>query len=198
MDIVFDIGNVICEWDPHRLVDKLFSSEIERIEAIEYIIKHEDWLMLDKGVLSLEEAISRANDRCFLGVEKIRKVFEETPKSLIPFQETVNLIMDLSEKGYQLYILSNMHKHTFEYLSTAMDIWRYFSGIVISCYVKAIKPEPKIFEYLIKTYHLIPENTVFIDDLRDNIESAKTFGLNTIHVQSPSQVKKELYRIIGI
>ncbi|MBU0769120.1 MAG: HAD family phosphatase [Proteobacteria bacterium] len=198
MDIVFDIGNVILEWNPQKLLDSLFSCKTENKEAMENIIAHEDWQMLDKGTLSLEEAISRANDRCHIGVNKIRKLFEETPKSLIPIQETVDVIMELSEKGYSLYVLSNMHKHSFEYLSGAYDIWKHFSGIVISSHIKSIKPEPEIFEYLIGTYNLIPRNTVFLDDLKCNIAIAKKFGLNTIHVKNASQSKEELYQMIGI
>jgi putative hydrolase of the HAD superfamily len=198
MDIVFDIGNVILEWNPQKLVDSLFSCKTESKEAIENIIAHEDWQMLDKGPLSLEEAISRANDRCSIKVSKIRKLFEETPKSLIPIQETVDVIMELSEKGYSLYVLSNMHKYSFEYLSVTYDIWRYFSGIVISSHIKSIKPEPEIFEYLVGTYNLIPRNTVFLDDLKCNIEAAKKIGLNTIHVKNASQSKEELYQMIGI
>jgi putative hydrolase of the HAD superfamily len=198
MDIVFDIGNVILEWNPQKLVDSLFSCKTESKEAIENIIAHEDWQMLDKGTLSLEEAISRANDRCSIKVSKIRKLFEETPKSLIPIQETVDVIMELSEKGYSLYVLSNMHKYSFEYLSVTYDIWRYFSGIVISSHIKSIKPEPEIFEYLVGTYNLIPRNTVFLDDLKCNIEAAKKIGLNTIHVKNASQSKEELYQMIGI
>jgi len=198
MDIVFDIGNVILEWNPQKLLDSLFSCKTENKEAMENIIAHEDWQMLDKGTLSLEEAISRANDRCHIGVNKIRKLFEETPKSLIPIQETVDVIMELSEKGYSLYVLSNMHKHSFEYLSGAYDIWKHFSGIVISSHIKSIKPEPEIFEYLIGTYNLIPRNTVFLDDLKCNIATAKKFGLNAIHVKNASQSKEELYQMIGI
>ena len=198
MDIVFDIGNVIFEWNPQKLVGSIFSCKTESKEAIENIIDHEDWQMLDKGTLSLEKAISRANNRCNIGVDKIRKLFEETPKSLIPIQETINVIMELAEKGFSLYVLSNMHDHSFEYLSAAHDIWRKFSGIVISSHIQSIKPEPAIFEHLIDTYNLIPRNTVFLDDLKNNIEAAKKLGLNTIHVKNASQSKEELYQMIGI
>ena len=91
-----------------------------------------------------------------------------------------------------------MHKHSFEYLSKTYDIWRHFSGIVISSHIKSIKPEPEIFEYLIGTYNLIPRNTVFIDDLKCNIDAAKKFELNTIHVKNASKITEELYQMIGI
>jgi putative hydrolase of the HAD superfamily len=198
MDIVFDIGNVIFEWNPQKLVDSLFKFKTENKEAMENIIDHEDWQMLDKGTLSLEEAIARANDRCNIDVNKIRKLFEETPKSLKPIQDTIDIIMELSEKGYNLYVLSNMHKHSYEYLSETYNIWRHFSGIVISSHIKSIKPEPEIFEYLIGTYNLIPRNTVFIDDLKCNIDAAKKFELNTIHVKNASKITEELYQMIGI
>ena len=198
MDIVFDIGNVILEWNPQKLLNSLFVCKTESKEAMENIIAHDDWQMLDKGTLSLEEAISRANDRCKIGVNKIRKLFEETPKSLKLIQDTVDAIMELSGKGYSLYVLSNMHEHSFEYLSKTYDIWRHFSGIVISSHIKSIKPEPEIFEYLIDTYNLIPRNTVFLDDLKCNIDAAKKIGLNTIHVKNASKIKDEIYQMIGI
>jgi len=198
MDIVFDIGNVIFEWNPQKLLDSLFVCKTESKEAMENIIAHDDWQMLDKGTLSLEESISRAKDRCNIGVNKIRKLFEETPKSLKLIQDTVDTIMELSGKGYNLYVLSNMHKHSFEYLSKTYDIWRHFSGIVISSHIKSIKPEPEIFEYLIGTYNLIPRNTVFLDDLKCNVDAAKKFGLNTIHVKNASKIKDEIYQMIGI
>jgi hypothetical protein len=69
---------------------------------------------------------------------------------------------------------------------------------VISSHIKSIKPEPEIFEYLIGTYNLIPRNTVFLDDLKCNIDAAKKFGLNTIHVKNASKIKEELYQMIGI
>ncbi|MBK8981061.1 MAG: HAD-IA family hydrolase [Ignavibacteria bacterium] len=50
--------------------------------------------------------------------------------------------------------------------------------------VKSVKPDKKIFMYLLNKYNLLPEETLFIDDLKANILSAKTHGLNTIHYNS--------------
>ena len=197
-DIVFDIGNVICEWNAQKLVAGLYPGEGERREAIEHIISHEDWEMLDKGVLSLEEAIIRADGRCSLGVGKIQRLFEETPKSLRPFPEAIDVIRALNAGGYRLYVLSNMHRHGFEYLSKALDIWRYFSGIVISSHVKSIKPEAAIFEYLIDTYGLVPERAVFLDDLRSNVDAARRLGFHAIHVRHAKQIKRPLFRKLGL
>jgi len=197
-DIVFDIGNVICEWNAQKLVAGLFTSKADRRAAIEHIICHKDWELLDKGVLSLAAAIARADGRCSLGVENIRRLFEETPKSLRPFPETIDVIRTLNAKGYRLHVLSNMHRHGFEYLSGALDIWRYFSGIVISSHVKSIKPEAAIFEYLINTYGLVPKRAVFLDDLRVNVEAARRLGFQAIEVRQAGQIRRALFRKLGL
>ena len=198
MDVVFDIGNVLFEWNPQEIVKSLFTSETEQQEALQHIIYHLDWHMLDKGVLTLEDAKSRANERCSLGIYKVIKLFAETPRHLFPIQEMFNVVEDLSRRGYRLYVLSNMHRHGFDYLSTAYDIWQHFTGIVISSHIKASKPEPEIYEHLIRTYDLTPGNTVFLDDNQPNIDAAISFGLNAILVQDPSQGKDELYQMLGI
>lgn len=197
-DIVFDIGNVICEWNAQKLVADLYAGEAERRAAIEHIICHKDWELLDKGILSLEAAIARADSRCSLGVEKIQKLFEETPKSLHPFPEAIDVIRTLNAQGYRLYVLSNMHRHGFEYLSGALDIWRYFSGIVISSHVKSIKPEAAIFEHLINTYGLVPERSVFLDDQRVNVEAARRLGFRAIQVRQAGQIRKALFHKLGL
>ena len=56
----------------------------------------------------------------------------------------------------------------------------------------------EILEHLINTYSLTPNKTVFLDDMQYNIEAAEKFGLETLLVKNPLQMRKELYTIIGI
>ena len=53
------------------------------------VILHYDWQTLDKGTMTLEEAISRADKRCTLGVSRITRVYEETARHLFPIKETI-------------------------------------------------------------------------------------------------------------
>ena len=54
------------------------------------------------------------------------------------------------------------------------------------------KPELGIYDYLITKFRLIPSECVFIDDLTENITSAKRILINGIHYTSSNQLKKEL------
>lgn len=191
-NIVFDIGNVICEWNPQKLVNSVFPDEADRINALENIIGHHDWLMLDKGTLRLEEAIPRAARRCCFDRQQVARLFEETPKSLVPFPETVATLSTLKKRHFNLFVLSNMHDYAFAYLLSEHSFWDKFTGIVISSSIKTIKPEPKIFRYLLKHHNLVAEETLFLDDMEINIQAAGTHGIQTILVKDPATIKKTL------
>jgi putative hydrolase of the HAD superfamily len=71
----------------------------------------------------------------------------------------------------------------------------YVDGGVISYEVKAIKPEPVIYQTLIDNYGINPTEAVFLDDLLINLEGAKPFGFHTIQVKNHEQTLEELRRL---
>lgn len=192
MNIVFDIGNVICEWNAEKLVNNVFPDKKDQKKALTDIIGHADWLNLDRGTLTIEEAIPRACNRTQISEELVRKLYDETPRSLLPFPETIKLIQEFQKKGHSLYVLSNMHRHAYEYLISTYDFWNCFSGIVISSHIQTIKPEAAIYEYLINTQKLVPNDTIFLDDLECNLTAARKFGIRTIQVTSPARIRQDL------
>ena len=68
-------------------------------------------------------------------------------------------------------------------------------GKIISYEVKTIKPEPAIYQALLDTYPILPDESVFLDDRKENIEGAKNFGFHTILFTQPDQAKEELRRM---
>ena len=196
MNIVFDIGNVICEWNAKKLVRSVFRDEDEQQKALQDIIGHADWLSLDRGSISLEDAAARAVSRTNIQAEKVWKLYRDTPPSLVPFPQTLSLINDLKNQGHNLYVLSNMHRHAYEYLIATYDFWSNFSGIVISSHIESIKPEPEIYKYLLTTWSLRPEDTIFLDDLPTNLATADRLGIQTILVDSPHMIRPALAAVI--
>ena len=197
MDIIFDIGNVICEWNPQRLIGEIFSTKDEHKQAMGSIIEHHDWKELDKGTISLDQAIARASKRCSLDPIKIAELYHNTPASLLPITKMTQLIRELGQNENRLFVLSNMQESCWNHLSTEYDFWSYFSGIVVSYQIHLIKPDAMIFEHIISQYDLVPQNTLFLDDMHDNIETAVQFGFKTIHVRDIEQSINELYQLMG-
>lgn len=196
MNVILDIGNVICEWNPKKLVASVFSQERERQQALDHIIGHKDWLELDKGTIDLAEAVESASKRCSLSKKKIEMLYQKTPNSLVPVPSMMEAIHDLASCNTALYILSNMQRHSWEHLSTAYDFWRCFRGIVVSYKIKLVKPDTAIFKYISDRYELDPKNTLFLDDSMENIVAATTFGMKAIQVPEPGIGAQVLYRAL--
>jgi HAD superfamily hydrolase (TIGR01509 family) len=55
-----------------------------------------------------------------------------------------------------------------------------------------VKPEIPIYEHLLATYGLTPAETVFIDDLSENLTAASTLGIQTIRFVDADQCKQDL------
>ena len=61
------------------------------------------------------------------------------------------------------------------------EVFSYFEGHVISALEHTIKPEKEIFEVLINRYGVLPNESIFIDDLAPNVAAAGRLGFHTLH-----------------
>ncbi len=101
--------------------------------------------------------------------------------------ERLRQLRELHEH-YRLYLLSNTNPIMWhgriarEFRKEGHDINYYFDGIVTSFEVKCLKPERKIFEAAARICNIVPEETIFFDDSKANLEAAAEVGFNTIWV----------------
>ena len=117
---------------------------------------------------------------------------EAVPRFLTPIAQTIELIGRLGDTANRLYVLSNMHLASIAHLERQHDIWAVFDGIVISSRIKKVKPEIEIYEYLLHTYQLEPGETVFIDDMPENLAAASSLGIRTIRFLDATQCERAL------
>ncbi|MDC7231627.1 MAG: HAD family phosphatase [Spirochaetales bacterium] len=192
MNIVFDLGGVVLHWEPDTLIAKYFPEAEDQKKVKEQFLRHRDWESLDRGTIEKERALRNAAERTGIPYEKIKEMLDATPASLQPKEETIDLILKLKEKGHDLYILSNMHHDSMDYLDETHDFFELFDGKVASCRVKLVKPEAEIYRHLLTEYKLKAEETVFIDDMKENVEAAAGEGIHPVHFESAQQCEKEL------
>ena len=85
---------------------------------------------------------------------------------------------------YRLFLLTNtdsIHIAHFENTagySISRDFYKCFEKVYYSYELGMRKPDPKVFEYLIRKHELSPKRTLFIDDRADNTEAAASLGMN--------------------
>ncbi len=112
------------------------------------------------------------------------------PKKFVATRQTipanVELLHQLKEKGYKLYILSNWDPNSFPlFKATFPDIFMHnkqetFDGIMISGNVGLVKPNDAIFEKCLSNFNLTAQTALFIDDEPANVTSAEKLGIRTI------------------
>ena len=196
-NIIFDLGNVLVKYSPENFLNKYVKKENQE-DFIINIFKSKDWLELDRGILSYEDAIEVFTKRVPEEKESIEKLFRENISSCIsPIEENVEIMRKLKNNGYNVYILSNFHQPAFEYIRESWDFIREFNGDVVSCYYHYIKPERNIYETLLNKYNLTPSETIFIDDVDANINGAKELGIGGIHLPD-YKILSELLKKNGI
>jgi 2-haloacid dehalogenase len=190
--IIFDFGGVLIDWNPRYM----YRDEFEEIAEMEHFLDEvctDDWnLQQDKG-RSLEEGTRILQDEFPEHAVKIQLYYDQWEKMIkgdIP--QNVAVLRELKKK-YKLYGLTNWSAETFSIVFKRYPFFTLFDGIVISGVEKMIKPDKKIFELMLERYHLKAENSLFIDDNRNNIQAAKEMGFATIHVQEKTDLKTELY-----
>jgi FMN phosphatase YigB (HAD superfamily) len=197
LNLIFDLGGVVVRWDPAAIIAGVFQDENLRAKVREGVFAHADWLELDRGTLDREDAIRRAAQRLAMPEAEVRRLLMAVPPSLVPIQETVDLLYRLKARGHPLYCLSNMHFASIEHLEREHRFFEVFKGIVISCRLKLCKPEPAIYEHALKANGLKAKDTVFIDDVEVNIAAAAGVGIRTIQFRNAAQCEREL-RALGV
>ena len=73
---------------------------------------------------------------------------------------------------------------------------KLFDGLLISGEDKLMKPDSAIYELAKNRFNLNPEETIFIDDKRENIEAAKGLDFKTIHLADPKNIEIEINQFL--
>ena len=114
-------------------------------------------------------------------VAQIENLVDQEIESVQPFPEVIETLKRLKKKEFGLAIVSNLSP------PYAEPLRRYFSPFVdhfvFSFEVGALKPEPKIFQVLCEKLETAPAEVIMVgDSMKSDIQGAKQFGLQAIHI----------------
>jgi putative hydrolase of the HAD superfamily len=196
-NVIFDFGGVLVNWRPDEIIDGFYTEPELRAAIRTHAFQHDDWLDMDRGVLDEPTVVRRFAARMGRPEAEMSALFDRVRESLTPIEPTVALLKELRERGLKLYGLSNMSESIFEHLRSLHGFFGAFEGIVVSARVKLVKPDPAIYEHLRGEFGLDFGESVFIDDLPRNVESARRLGLPAIRFTSTAQVRRELEPLLA-
>jgi len=184
-NIIFDVNGVLLKTELTGCLD-IFNWSYNVKESIKNILKSELSGQYLDGTISRRAFLKLLFKKYPENRTEINQVFtrEFWRQIMPPNEDTFNLLKELKDKDYNIYILSNMNKDMADYFRTLHNIEDYLNGAVFSYEVGAKKPTNKIYQFLLNKYNLNPNETLFIDDIKENTQTAKAFGMKTINFKN--------------
>jgi len=193
--IIFDLGGVLIDWNPRYLYRKIFNTEEEVTWFLENICTNE-WNDRQDAGRTFQEATDELVAKFPDHEIPIRAWYDRWQETIPgPVHETVEILKHFKDNPtHRLYALTNWSAETFPWALNTFDFLHWFEGIVVSGIEKTRKPFPDFYQILFGRYYIDPSRALFIDDNIKNIEGGKAVGLNTIHFESPAQLKAALQK----
>ena len=118
-NIIFDFGNIIVKFNKYDMVSKFTDKEEIKEFLINEVVNSDEWLkkgMIDLGLISLKEMANRINKRTnYKYKNEVYDFSTKFPYELEYNGNVLKLIKKLKEKGYKLYLLSNISEEVYNY-----------------------------------------------------------------------------------
>lgn len=195
-NIIFDLGNVIINFNQQAIINRFAKTDDEKEYLMENNFKAPEWRENDLGEIDNDEAIRRINKRHNNKYKELTENFWYNWYKEQKINEDIVAIANiLKDKGYNIYVLSNMANETYNYFKD-IDFFKLCNGIIISAQEHIKKPDERIFKILLDRYNLKSEECLFIDDDDTNksYETANKLGIlgRKVLPNDCKDIKKEL------
>jgi FMN phosphatase YigB (HAD superfamily) len=189
--IVSDFGGVICTFD-YRIFCERLAHRIGRTadEVFARVFGGDLQLAFERGALSGQAyhqevmGLLRAEIPYVEFFRMYGDIFTEIPA-------TCDLLRRLATR-YPLYLLSDTNEIHFGYVRQTVGVVRLFEQFVVSYEVGVLKPDPRIYQEVLRRSGLPAEACVFIDDRPGNVEGARRVGMQALLFQSAERCAADL------
>lgn len=183
--VIFDIGNVLIEWQPERHYDRLIGAERRKMffEAFDF---HGLMNRIDEGApfAPTIDATASATPAWARELLILRDNWGDLAQPAIP--HSVRLLRALRARGIPVFVLSNFGAENFPVSQAQFPFLEEFDRFYISGRMKMRKPDPAIYLAVEADCGLPPQSLLFADDRDDNIEAAQARGWQTHLFTSPA------------
>lgn len=197
-NILFDMGNVLIHFDRKVFLDRLDVTEEEKQQLLREVFLSVEWVQMDRGTLAEPEAevqiCRRLPEHLHPAVHSLVSLWDEP---MLPVAGMAELVEELKQNGYGIYLLSNASIRQHEYWPKIPG-WQFFDGKVISADEKIMKPHPDYYRIALERFGLKPEECFFIDDVPANIEGALFCGISGAVFHKDVSLLRSQLRAAGV
>lgn len=190
--IIFDVGGVLCDWDPRHLYVKLIPEPQELDWFLANVVTH-DWHFQHDAGRSVRETIPELAAK-FPKYAELIELYDSRWMETIAgaIDGTCALVKELAARDVPLFAITNFSAEFFPRFCADYPVMRHFRDIVVSGEERLVKPDPRIYELALRRFKLQPGEGLFIDDRLDNVQAAEAAGLRAHQFRSPEDLRAAL------
>jgi 2-haloacid dehalogenase len=193
--VVFDVGNVLVEWDVRAFYARLIPDP-ERLDWFCREVVSPAWhFQHDQGRAFAEtsaELIARFPAEADL-IRLYGPRFNETVPGPVPGM--VELVEQLAARGVPLFAITNFSHEFWPPFRAQWPLFDHFTDIVVSGEERLTKPDPAIYNLALRRFGLAPGEAIFIDDRAENVAAAEANGFVGHHFANAEGLAAELARL---
>jgi putative hydrolase of the HAD superfamily len=190
--VISDLGKVVLWFDNTIFYRRMTAYCPYSVEEIREIVHRsaEFIELFDSGKITPQEFYARAVHRlqADIGYDEFFAAYKDV---FSLFRPALEVLKKLRGK-YRLILLSNTDVVRFAYLKGKFPDILIFDDYVLSFEIGSMKPQPEIYREALKRGGADAEETVFIDDMEENVKAARTLGFKGILYEPDSDLEKEL------
>lgn len=187
-NIIFDIGGVMFD-DSAQNISNILNRDASELCKKVYGKSFIDCVLGNQEVSDYIESFKNDSDyeiiKYILGKDNLHISYPL-------MKDNFDYISKLKDKGYNLYILSNISRESYEYVKNTIDIDKVFKGGVYSYQEKLLKPDRQIYELIVNKYNLNKDETLFFDDKQKNVDAACDFGIKGVLFRTIEDIENNL------
>ncbi|MDA7423567.1 HAD family hydrolase [Thalassococcus lentus] len=182
--VIFDVGNVLIEWQPERFFDSQIGEDRRRAMFAEVDL-HGMNDLVDRGH-DFKTTIYDWAEKYPEWRAEIRMWHDkwlEMARPAIP--HSVRLLRALRNKGVPVFALTNFGIGTWAIATPVYDFLNEFDHAYVSGHMSVIKPDATIYEMVEDDCGIDPAALLFTDDRIDNITAALARGWQVHQFNGP-------------
>lgn len=190
--VIFDVGNVLFQWDIRHLYAKLIDDPAELDHFVTHVVTPDWHSQHDLGrplAEMVEELTAQYPQHDQLIAQYVPRWLETIPG---PVPGMLDLAEHLALLGYPLFGITNFGVEFWDMFRPTAPVFDLFRDIVVSGAEKLMKPDPAIYALAIARFGIDPGRALFIDDREENVDGAIACGLQGHHFRDTPTLLADL------
>jgi putative hydrolase of the HAD superfamily len=193
--VIFDVGRVIIGVDLSRSMGTLGQRDgLTHFQVLRELELDPRWLDWQEGRMTPRDWHAHLTKklRFAYSFEEFCAIWNSV---LVPGTILPDLLFERLAGKCRIALLSNTDPIHVAHIEAAYPFVRHFHTRVYSCRVGLSKPLPVIYHHTLREVGALPDEAVFIDDLRENVLAAAGLGIDAFHFVSPEELLGEFSRL---